>query len=217
MPPAREGTIMRLNKKAVETTFGAGLVVALVSVGCGGAMEPEGAASTGEAQVAQVEQQAVCEDCPPPTGGGTGGGASIRFYEGNGATQDMLGAIGVTSESHFYDLTSGGNPIPNDEARSMELRNIKKGTTIILCDDPHPYFPLPGFLCGGNKDDILTILVREDISMATIGTFEQSATTATYYSTWKQAEPGCIVGLDGKVSMIKIYPPGTTVNSDCAE
>jgi hypothetical protein len=210
---------MQSNKNAVGVTFGAGLVVALVSMGCDEALESEDTGSTGEEQ---VEPRELCETCPPPTGGGTGGGARIQFWEGNDATQDDLGSIGVTTASHFYDLTSGGNPIANDEARSLTLRNIKAGTTIILCDDPHAWFPLPGFHCGydseiGNRDDVTTIDVKQNVSMLTIGTFEQTVNNNYVNVTWKQAGPNCIVGLDGKVSMIKIYPPGTEPNWDCSE
>lgn len=213
---------MHSNKYVVGVTFGAGLVVALVTMGCDEALELEDTDSTGEEQAAQVEPRAICETCPPPTGGGTGGGSRIQFWEGNNATQDDLGSIGVTTQSHFYDLTSGGNPIDNDEARSLTLHNIKAGTTIILCDDPHAWFPLPGFECGhddvlGNRDDVTTIRVKQDVLMRTIGTFEQNTSSPSVDVSWVGAKPNCFDGIDGKVSMIKIYPPGTQPNWDCSE
>ncbi|HEV2844878.1 MAG TPA: hypothetical protein VG477_08540, partial [Thermoanaerobaculia bacterium] len=49
----------------------------------------------------------------------------VEFYEGNNCTEDRLGSVPYAQAQ--WDLLKGG-PIPNDEARSLRLVNVKAGS-----------------------------------------------------------------------------------------
>ncbi|TDV59864.1 hypothetical protein [Pseudomonas sp. LP_7_YM] len=87
------------------------------------------------------------------------------------------------------------NGCENDEARSLSLTGIDKGTRITLFDNPS----------GNRADDHLIIDVIRDIGIhekVVVGTLEQSRTTDAYRAVYVRNN-----GLAGKVSRVEI---GTT-------
>jgi len=60
---------------------------------------------------------------------------NIWFFEGNGATQGVLGS--VSDAPATYNLKRDSyKPIPNDEARSLILNHVRAGAIIRLYDSP---------------------------------------------------------------------------------
>ena len=110
------------------------------------------------------------------------------FYEGNSATQDMIGELSCFEG--FYVLGNYG--IPNDEARSVVLRDISAGTRLRL-------FNSPG--CG-DDDDWGEIVAKQDISERMIYTFQLVYEDDEIYVAWNNRG-----GLDGKVSCVEIVRP----------
>ena len=114
------------------------------------------------------------------------GSGYIEFFEGNDCTEDRLGSVPYLAGG--YNLRDG-QPIPNDEARSLRLVNVKRGV-IKLFDTP-----------GGKVDaDWTEILVLADVSTYSVGTFNIASNDGTV-----QVIPHG-GNLDGKVSHIDVLP-----------
>lgn len=114
------------------------------------------------------------------------GSSYVEFYEGNNCTEDRLGC--VPYQQAQWDLMRSG-PIPNDEARSLRLVNVKPGTIKLYNGS------------GGHLDDDWTeIRVKQDVSVYDVGTFDQP----------KEDDMVKVIpnggNLDGKVSRIDVYP-----------
>lgn len=184
------------------------LGASLVLSACGSIEEPTASV---EQALSTAKQAAVCEDCPPGGGGGGGGGPvtpHIEFFEGNDAEQDSLGKVYLPPDGEFrsYDLTAAGTNIgiPNDEARSMVLRNIPPGTLIVLCDCPHSTAECTF------KDKVYYKVQYEAVSQ-TVGSFEEDLPPSDNFimSYWKHPWfSGSERVMDGKVSVIQIFASG---------
>ncbi|HEV2852761.1 MAG TPA: hypothetical protein VHC97_08150 [Thermoanaerobaculia bacterium] len=113
---------------------------------------------------------------------------AIVFWEGNDAQQD--GWPVSTEITKTYDLTTSGQPVPNDEARSCSLVDVSGGTVIDLYNSP-----------SGDPDKGWTrIEVKTDLtSSVVIGSFQTDQITANYVVDYNGKGE-----LDGKVSLIKI-------------
>jgi hypothetical protein len=112
----------------------------------------------------------------------------IYLWEGNNATQDAVCVI--PRGQRALRFPSAG--CENDEARSMSLSGIAKGTRITLFDSPS----------GSRENDHTIIDIKRDIGInekVVIGSFERSAYTSTYTANFVRNN-----GLDGKVSRIEI-------------
>jgi hypothetical protein len=114
------------------------------------------------------------------------GDSYIEFFEGNNCTEDNLGC--VTYLEAQWDLLLGGGPIPNDEARSLRLVNVRPGT-IKLYNNP-----------DGHGDDWTEIQVKTNIDVYEVGTFNEPQD-----NTYVKVVPYG-ARLDGKVSRIDVYP-----------
>lgn len=187
------------------------LGAALVSSACG---SPEEAPAPVEQALSAAKQAAVCEDCEPGGGGGGGGSVTpqLEFFEGNDATQDSLGKVYLPPYGEFrsYDLTASGTNIgiPNDEARSMVLRNLPVGTRIVLCECPHSSGSFPDSCAFADK--VTYTVQNETIVSRTVGSFEQDLPTGGtgnlhmyYWNPWNDDRL-----MDGKVSVIQVFAPG---------
>lgn len=112
------------------------------------------------------------------------------FYEGNSASQD---SVCVIPAGHNYNFRLASRGCENDEARSMRLRGVAKGTRITLFDSP----------TGSQKDDYVIIDVKRDIGInennIVIGSFEKNFENRTF-----KIRAFYHNGLDGKVSRVKI-------------
>lgn len=113
---------------------------------------------------------------------------AVEFWEGNDATQDGWSVSTQTTKT--YDLTQDDQPVPNDEARSCSLVDVKGGTVIEVFNSPQ----------GNTDEGAATITVLQDIGGAVvIPTFQEDIIseklTMDYNDNGK---------LDGKVSLIKI-------------
>ena len=188
------------------------LGAALVLSACG---SPEEATAPVEQALSAAKQAAVCQDCEPGGGGGGGGSVTpqIEFFEGNDATQDSLGKVYLPPYGEFrsYDLTASGTNIgiPNDEARSMVLRNLPAGTRIVLCDCPHSSDNFPDSCPIADR---VSYTVRyETLVSQTVGSFEEALSTgdtgnlSMYYSKHPWTSDRV---MDGKVSVIQVFAPG---------
>ena len=142
-------------------------------------------------------------DAIPYAGALTEGG--VYFYEKNdgyseaypdtrpGAlTSDDVVCVLPTSVEWDVRLNAAG--CENDEARSLALRGVKKGTSIKLFDKPD----------SSKSDDWTEIEVLRDIALTervVVGTFEKSYSDSNVKVTSHPHN-----GLDGKVSHITIEP-----------
>jgi hypothetical protein len=61
----------------------------------------------------------------------------IRFYEGPSATQHYIGKLS-SDVSQVYDLSLISAPVPNEQALSCTLLEVRPGTKIKLYDFPVP-------------------------------------------------------------------------------
>jgi hypothetical protein len=115
------------------------------------------------------------------------GDSYVEFYEGNNCTEDRLGCVPYAQAQ--WDLLLNGGPIPNDEARSLRLINVKPGN-IKLFNSP-----------GGHLDDDWTeIRVLQDLQVYDVGTFDEPKDDGKV----KVIPNGGRV--DGKVSRIDVFP-----------
>jgi hypothetical protein len=114
----------------------------------------------------------------------------IYLWEGNNADPKQDAVCVIPRGQRTLTLPSAG--CENDEARSLSLSGIAKGTRISLFDNR-----------GGNReDDHMIIDVTRDIGIhekVVIGSFEQSRTTDAYKAIFVRNN-----GLDGKVSRIEV-------------
>lgn len=113
---------------------------------------------------------------------------TVVLYEGNNATQDLVGVI----DANVNKLVKfkWNNCCPNDEARSMRMWNMDDNQVITVYDDPY----------GRSwKDDWARVRMKQDASMVTISTFEKNTNNSIYQQTY-------ITGgnLDGKVSALRV-------------
>lgn len=114
----------------------------------------------------------------------------IYLYEGNGATkkEDIVCVIPVKAGV----VNRKANGCENDEARSMSLSGVSKGTRIMLYDNP----------AGSTQDDHLIVDVLRDIRInehLIIPSFEQDRSEPAYRAVFNRNN-----GLNGKVSRIEI-------------
>lgn len=112
-----------------------------------------------------------------------------QFYRGNYSTGGLIGEVGGCNSIN-YNLTN--HPWPNDEIRSIRIKEAVAGQVIKVYDDS-----------GANtNDDWTEIVILQDIFAANeqdIGTFEGSYSNAFVQVTYHENN-----GLDGKVSRIII-------------
>jgi len=108
----------------------------------------------------------------------------IVFYEGNGASQDIV--ITLTDEAGQDKKLKGKQ---NDEARSTKLLNVRAGCVISVFDDPN----------AARTDDFCIIQVKRSAPEYVIRTFERS-----YEDEYVLVSYANRNGLDGKVSRIKV-------------
>lgn len=114
----------------------------------------------------------------------------IYLHEGRQATraQDIVCVIPV--RAGVVDRKANG--CENDEARSMSLSGVEKGTRIQLFDSGS----------GNTQDDHITIDVKRDIGIrerVVIGSFESDVSNRDYQAVYNRNN-----GLDGKTSRIVI-------------
>jgi len=115
------------------------------------------------------------------------GNSYIEFYEGNNCTEDNLGC--VPYQQAQWDLARDGGPIPNDEARSLRLVNVKRGTIKLYNGS------------GGHlEDDWTEIRVLQDLAVYEVGTFDQPKDDGKVKVIPNGGR------LDGKVSRINVFP-----------
>ena len=115
---------------------------------------------------------------------------AIYFYEGNNAdkTQDAVCVVPV--KSGVVNLNANG--CENDEARSLSLTGVPKGTRITLYDNPY----------GSTEDDHLIIDVKRDIGMqerVVLPSFHADYITDNYDTVYNRNN-----GLNGKLSRVTI-------------
>ena len=114
----------------------------------------------------------------------------IYLWEGNNADPRQDAVCVIPRGQRTLTLPSAG--CENDEARSLSLSGIAKGTRISLFDNR-----------GGNReDDHMIIDVTRDIGIhekVVLGSFEQNRTTDAYRAIYIRNN-----GLDGKVSRIEV-------------
>ena len=112
------------------------------------------------------------------------------FYEGNNGSQDMLGSGVHNCYGWTYPLkklnTSG---VPNDEARSVRLEDIKAGTTLYVYDDPG---------CRPS-DDYAVIAIKKYVDETVLNTFQQTHNWGDIDMRFYRKN-----GLDGKISCIRV-------------
>ncbi|MFY0571298.1 hypothetical protein ACN28E_46740 [Archangium lansingense] len=205
MKPSRKWNLAEVLRTRGVMILGAALVLSA----CGSLEE---ASVPVEQALSTAKQAAACEDCEPGGGGGGGGPVTphIEFFEGNNASQDSLGKVYLPPNGEFrsYDLTAAGTNIgiPNDEARSMVLRNIPAGTLIVLCDCPHS-----AEQCLF-ADWVYYKVRYETIVSKTIGSFEEdlpSSSENLVMGYWQHPwRSGSERVMDGKVSVIQVFAPG---------
>jgi hypothetical protein len=112
----------------------------------------------------------------------------IVLREGNNGTQDVVGNItnAVPGRTFNFPQISG---LQNDEARSLILHEIPRGTVIRLFDNSN----------GSKQDDWAEIVVKRFINRKVIGTFERSFEDADVRVIYFERD-----NLDGKVSRLEI-------------
>ncbi|MFK3799791.1 hypothetical protein [Pseudomonas sp. NPDC088444] len=114
----------------------------------------------------------------------------IYLWEGNNADAKQDAVCVIPRGSRTLSLPTAG--CENDEARSLSLSGIAKGTRISLYDSAN----------GNREDDHMIIDVTRDIGLrekVVVGSFEQNRTTDAYKATYIRNN-----GLNGKVSRIEI-------------
>lgn len=122
--------------------------------------------------------------------------ARFIFYEGNSARQDRLGEI-PGCFSQFYLLTDSFTNfvyrIPNDEARSVVLRNIPAGTRLRVYDS--------GKCSSSNAWG--EILAKKHLEEALVYSFQIFHEDDAIRITWVKNKGK----LDGKISCIEVLRP----------
>jgi len=125
---------------------------------------------------------------------------TVILFEGNNATQDIVGELDVHYDRSINFTSS--NCCPNDEARSAVLWNMKAGQQIALYDDSNPNCSnnpaSNNFICQDNKDDWMIITVKRDFESKVINSFEEVFSDADVTALYGNGG-----NLDGKVSRFK--------------
>lgn len=113
------------------------------------------------------------------------------FYEQNNANREGDSTC-VLPAGQDYNIGLASHGCENDEARSLELRGIGKGTRITLYDSPS----------GNKEDDFAIIDVKRDIGInenVVVGSFQVTQQTSDYAIRYFRNN-----GADGKISRIQI-------------
>ena len=114
------------------------------------------------------------------------GRSRVIFYEGNNGTQDIVAE---------FDYSYKGRLWPNDEARSVELINLPKGSYVVVYDQPSSNPSLTKL-----TDDATVIRVVGDNSgYSRFSTFEMNLENDLFRMVYFRKN-----GLDGKVSSVEI-------------
>ncbi|MDH0749366.1 hypothetical protein N5D61_23860 [Pseudomonas sp. GD03842] len=114
----------------------------------------------------------------------------IYLWEGNNADPKQDAVCVIPRAQRTLELPTAG--CENDEARSLSLSGIAKGTRLSLFDSRS----------GSREDDHMIIDVTRDIGLhehVVVGSFEQNWTTDAYKATYVRNN-----GLNGKVSRIEV-------------
>ena len=114
----------------------------------------------------------------------------VYFWEGNGADKTQDTVCVIPRGQRTLKLASAG--CENDEARSLSLSGMDKGTRIRLYDHPD----------GNRKDDFVIIDVKRNIGKhehVVVSSFERSTDNSTYRQVYVRDN-----GLDGRVSRIEV-------------
>jgi len=109
----------------------------------------------------------------------------VVLYEGNNCSQDVLCEEWFEGFRNFKKETS----CPNDEARSLFIRNARRGEQYWLFDSPD----------GSLNDDWVEIAILNDFNELCIKTFERSFDDGSIRIIYHKRN-----GLDGKVSAMTI-------------
>eukprot|EP01084_Bolivina_argentea_P283475 485513_1 len=147
--------------------------------------------------------------------------SGLILFEGNDVTQDALCYI-PTTRDFWYNLQKDDLGCDNDEARSIVLTDVKRGTVIVIADNPD------GLHNDGGEDDWLIIYVKQDIGgffpsrkHYELGTLQLDDLIDDYYilAYYFENDSGRGHGnnkLNGKVSNVQIKLLGDefTVESD---
>jgi hypothetical protein len=115
----------------------------------------------------------------------------IYFYEDNNANPNQ-DSVCVLPAGREYDLRLPSTGCENDEARSLALSGMKKGTRITVFDSPS----------GDTQDDYAIIDIKRDIRVdekIVVRSFEQTYRHESYDIRFIRNN-----GLDGKVSRIEV-------------
>jgi len=108
------------------------------------------------------------------------------FYEGNGATQNIVCGIGA---GFSRSVKGGEKGCENDEARSVRMFNVPANTRLQVFDSPD----------GSMSDDFNILRTTRKIEDESIHSFEQDLNTNSFSSIFLRNN-----GLDGKVSLFKV-------------
>ncbi|HEX8593535.1 MAG TPA: hypothetical protein VF682_09680 [Pseudomonas sp.] len=117
----------------------------------------------------------------------------IFLWEGNNADMKQDAVCALPTEYNNFKFPTRG--CENDEARSMSISGLKKGTRIIAFDDGN----------GDRSDDYTIVDIKRDIGTdedIVLGSFETNVNNDTLQAVYIRNN-----GLDGKVSRITIGIP----------
>lgn len=122
--------------------------------------------------------------------------AKVMLYSGN--NQDNQMCILTADYKRAYNLQDY-SPCSNDDARSMKLCNMKKGTYVTVYDSPS----------GSHDDDWTSMQVLSDFADCVyISTFETSKTWNSKVKSVFHKDTGWFAnGLNGKVSRVYVWLP----------
>lgn len=144
---------------------------------------------------------------------GSGTAPRLTFWKGNGGLDASCGTLNGATRADYF-LGHGTAPVSNDEARSVTLQGIPAGTRLILCDS-RPAWSAPQGHLAKTQDDIALIEVLRYVGRYVVGTFEASfddgRVRQRYLPPPRADSPHFWKGLDGKVSIIRVFPPGTAL------
>lgn len=121
----------------------------------------------------------------------------LTFYEGNNGTQNVVCTVSA-KYSAGINFKKDKLGCDNDEARSVVLRDIPKGTVFTVYDSPD----------GKTNDDYTRVEAKRFIPRATVGTFERSYQNSDVKVTFYRDN-----GLNGKVSRVNISAKPVFQNS----
>ena len=106
----------------------------------------------------------------------------ITFYEGNGASQNIVQTVNDNPGQNF-------RPVKNDEIRSAKLQDVRPGCVIKVYDDPS----------GSTGDDWCIVTVKQSHPGYIVGSFQENVDDAYVKVQYIKDN-----GLDGKISRIKV-------------